>query len=138
MFPGPRILAGRCSPASPVSRTPRNFVPRASNFRALLCGAGLHFALPVLALDDLPDLDRPLLALDDRGEPLGSVALPGDAVYAFGSERTGLAAELRARATRTVAIPMRSGVSSLNLATAAAVLLYALERGTGQARRAST
>jgi len=100
--------------------------------------AGLHFALPVLTLDELPELGRPLVALDDRGEPLGSAALPVDAVYAFGSERSGLAADIRARAERTVAIPMRRGVSSLNLATAVAVLLYSLERGTGQPRRAPT
>jgi RNA methyltransferase, TrmH family len=106
--------------------------------------AGLHFALPVLTvphspdLDGPPDLDRSLIALDDAGEPLGTAPLPFDAVYAFGSERDGLAADLRARAARTVAIPMRRGVSSLNLATAVAVLLYALERGTGQAPRAPT
>ena len=94
--------------------------------------AGLHFALPVLSVTRPPDLDRPLLALDDQGEPLGSAALPGDAVYTFGSERDGLSPALLAAAERTVAIPMRNGVSSLNLATAAAVLLYALERSTGQ------
>ena len=95
--------------------------------------AGLHFALPVLTVSEPPDLDRPLLALDDRGEPLGAAPLPENAVYAFGSERDGLSPALRAAATRSVAIPMRKGVSSLNLATAVAVLLYALERSTGQA-----
>ena len=98
--------------------------------------AGLQFALPVLAMPSLPALDRPLIALDDRGEPLGAAALPREALYAFGSERDGLSGELRARACRTVAIPMRPGVSSLNLATAVAVLLYALapgpQAGTGQ------
>jgi TrmH family RNA methyltransferase len=100
--------------------------------------AGLHFALPVLALDDLGELDRPIVALDDQGEPLGTAPLPLDAVYAFGSERSGLGAEIRSRAARTVAIPMRSGVSSLNLATAVAVVLYALAGGTGQPRHAPT
>jgi RNA methyltransferase, TrmH family len=101
--------------------------------------AGLQFALPVLALDRLPTLDRPLLALDAAGEPLGASPLPPDAVYAFGSERDGLAADLRDRATRTLAIPMRPGVSSLNLATAVAVLLYTLRRDTlGQERHPGT
>lgn len=95
--------------------------------------AGLHFALPVLTVGEPADLDRPIIALDDKGEPLGAAPLPDNAVYAFGSERDGLTADLRARATRSVAIPMRKGVSSLNLATAVAVLLYALERSTGQA-----
>lgn len=100
--------------------------------------AGLHFALPVLTSSELPALDRPIVALNDQGEPLGSGALPHNAVYAFGSERDGLSPALLAKAERTVAIPMRKGVSSLNLATAAAVLLYALERGTGQPTRAPT
>ena len=100
--------------------------------------AGLHFALPVLSLSELADFDRPLVALDDAGEPLGTAGLSRDAVFAFGSERDGLSEELRGRAARTVAIPMRPGVSSLNLATAAAVLLYALARGTGQAGPAPT
>jgi TrmH family RNA methyltransferase len=104
--------------------------------------AGLHFALPVMGIERLPDLDRPLVALDDKGEPLGLAPLPPDAVYAFGSERDGLAAELRARAVRTMAIPMRPGVSSLNLATAVAVVLYALRlglvAGTGQRPPGST
>ncbi len=104
--------------------------------------AGLHVALPVLAIERLPELDRPLLALDDAGEPLGAAPLPPDAVYAFGSERDGLSAGLRDRALRTIAIPMRPGVSSLNLATAVAVVLYALRlglvAGTGQRPSGST
>ena len=104
---------------------------------AVLRGAaGLHFALPVLDLDALPSLGRPILVLDDRGERLASAALPADAVYVFGSERDGVAPALRAVAERTVAIPMRAGVSSLNLATAVAVVLYTLrpasKAGTGQ------
>ncbi|NIR35407.1 MAG: tRNA (cytidine(34)-2'-O)-methyltransferase, partial [Actinobacteria bacterium] len=43
-----------------------------------------------------------------------------------GSERHGLAADLLAAADRTAAIPMRPGVSSLNLATSVAVALYAV------------
>ncbi len=103
---------------------------------ALRGAAGLQFALPVLSLDAPPPLDRLLLALDDRGEPLEPASLPGDAIFVFGSERLGLAPELRARAARTLAIPMRPGVASLNLATAVAVVLYSLRlrpaSGTGQ------
>jgi TrmH family RNA methyltransferase len=89
---------------------------------ALRGSAGLHFALPVGRVDGPPG-DRPLAALDPEGQPLA--ALPADAVLAFGTERHGLSAALRARADVRVAIPMRPGVSSLNLATAAAVALYA-------------
>lgn len=88
-------------------------------------GAGLQFALPVGRVDELPDGARPLVAVDPEGAPLGTVAVPPGAVLAFGTERGGLAADLRDAADLTVAIPMRPGVSSLNLATAVAVLLYA-------------
>jgi len=89
---------------------------------ALRGSAGLHFALPVGRVE-APPAGRPLVAVDPGGEPLG--ALPADAVLAFGSERHGLGAELRERAGLRIGIPMRPGVSSLNLATAVAVVLYA-------------
>jgi TrmH family RNA methyltransferase len=81
----------------------------------------LHFALPVGRVD-APPADRPLAALDPAGAPLA--ALPADAVLAFGTERHGLSPALREQAALRIAIPMRPGVSSLNLATAAAVALY--------------
>ncbi|HTR88937.1 MAG TPA: RNA methyltransferase [Solirubrobacteraceae bacterium] len=89
--------------------------------------AGLHFALPVARLPEgLPrELDRPLVALDPDGEPLRPGVLPARALLAFGSERRGLSEQLLARARRRVAIPMRAGVSSLNLATSVAVVLFA-------------
>ena len=87
--------------------------------------AGLHFALPVARVDDLPPTPRPIVGLHVAGEPLGARPLPPGAVLAFGSEREGLGAVLLARADRVVTVPMRPGVSSLNLATATAVVLYA-------------
>lgn len=87
--------------------------------------AGLHFALPVVRRAGLPEGGRPLVALDPAGEPLTGCRLPPSAVLAFGTERDGLSEGLLARADRRVAIPMRAGVSSLNLATAVAVALYA-------------
>jgi TrmH family RNA methyltransferase len=90
---------------------------------AVLRGAaGLHFALPVLTCA-LEEVHGPLLALDADGDPLGTV--PDDAVLAVGSERVGLSRELRARADAVVCLPMREGVSSLNLATAVSAALYA-------------
>lgn len=98
---------------------------------ALRGGAGLQFALPVARVDSLPpgdpDLEhsRTLIAIDPTGEPLPSSRIPPRAILAFGSERKGLSPELLGRAQQRLAIPMREGVSSLNLATAVAVLLYA-------------
>jgi TrmH family RNA methyltransferase len=91
--------------------------------------AGLHFALPV-GHDDgfvaaLAVSDRPLLALDPYGELLDPAQLPANAVLAFGTERHGLSDELLARADARLRLPMRAGVSSLNLATAVAAVLFA-------------
>lgn len=89
-------------------------------------GAGLQFALPVAAVEEVPASDRPLVVVDPEGEPLGPGAgvLPPRALLVFGSERTGVTPGLRARADAAIAIPMRPGVSSLNLATSVAVILY--------------
>jgi RNA methyltransferase, TrmH family len=84
--------------------------------------AGLHWAVEVRRVTDLP---AAVIALDPAGEDLRTAVIPADAVLAFGSERHGLSAEVRARATRTLAIPLRPGVSSYNLATAVATTLYA-------------
>jgi RNA methyltransferase, TrmH family len=94
---------------------------------ALRGAAGLHFALPVLqasGLDALAGTSRPLLAIDPGGEPLAPAELPADALLAFGGERYGLSAEMLERADVRVAIPMRAGVSSLNLATSLAAVLF--------------
>ena len=93
---------------------------------ALRGSAGLHFALPVRRTRLGPDLGRPLLAMDPDGEPLLGASVPRRAVFAFGTERDGLSDDLLARADRRLALPMRPGVSSLNLATAVAGGLFAL------------
>jgi len=87
-------------------------------------GAGLHFATAVerVTVEELPP--GPLYALDPEGDDIRGVKLPDDAVLAFGSERSGLSAELRARADHLVALPMRPQVSSYNLATSVGMTLY--------------
>jgi TrmH family RNA methyltransferase len=95
---------------------------------ALRGSAGLHYALPVARLRErssLDALDRPLLAIDPDGEPLAPSRLPPRALLAFGTERYGLSDELAERAQARVSIPMRAGVSSLNLATSVAAVLFA-------------
>lgn len=84
--------------------------------------AGLHYAVDVRRVTAVPG---PLVAFDPEGEDLRSVRIPDGAVLAFGSERHGLSAAVRARAERVVAIPIRPGVSSYNLATSVAAALYA-------------
>ena len=103
---------------------------------ALVGSAGLHFALPVgritsPALDEWPEYlaARQLIAVDPEGCPLEPGSIPGMSVLAFGTERDGLSSGLLNAADRRVAIPMEPGVSSLNLATAVAVTLYAWRLG---------
>ena len=95
---------------------------------ALRGAAGLHFAVPVArltGLEQLRQIDRPLLAIDPDGEPLEPSELPARAVLAFGTERHGLSRELLESADARISIPMRAGVSSLNLATSVAAVLFA-------------
>ena len=100
--------------------------------------AGLHFATDVARLagsitDVAADvaLVGPVVGFDPAGEDLRGVTLPDRAVLAFGAERHGLSAAVRARADRLVAIPMRDRVSSYNLATSVAVGLYHWSLGAG-------
>jgi TrmH family RNA methyltransferase len=95
--------------------------------------AGLHYALPVVAaVEGAPRGEgRPLLALDPDGAEIDPTAIPPRAVLAFGTERHGLSEELLAVADGRIALPMRDGVSSLNLATAVAAVLYAIRLQSG-------
>jgi RNA methyltransferase, TrmH family len=87
--------------------------------------AGLHFALPVVHLSGPVISDRVLVAIDPGGDDLQPERLPARAILAFGAERHGLSDELLAAARVRTRIPMRPGVSSLNLATSVAAVLYA-------------
>ncbi|MEU1512525.1 TrmH family RNA methyltransferase [Streptomyces sp. NPDC005811] len=96
-------------------------------------GAGLHFATAVERLP-VPELPAgPLFALDPEGDDLRGVKLPDDALLAFGSERSGLSTELRARADHLLSLPMRPQVSSYNLATSVAMTLYHWSHGAQSA-----
>jgi RNA methyltransferase, TrmH family len=91
---------------------------------AVRAAAGLQFAVAVARSAELPATDRPMIAMDADGADGGTTGLPEDALLLVGTERGGLSAELRGRATAVLSLPMRPGVSSLNLATAVAVALY--------------
>lgn len=88
--------------------------------------AGLQFALPVVALPEgsaLPDLGRRAVALDPAGAPLAGAATE-PTTWVFGTERDGLDEQLRAACDAVSSLPMRAGVSSLNLAVSVGVVLY--------------
>jgi TrmH family RNA methyltransferase len=100
--------------------------------------AGLHFAIPVARLAAPPASDRPLVALDPAGAALDPAALPPRAILAFGTERHGLSDELLARADARLRIPMRDRVSSLNLATSVAAVLFAWRLSAPRPRASSS
>ena len=87
--------------------------------------AGLHFALPVVRITEPRTDDRQLIAIDPVGDPFDPGRMPSRAVLAFGTERHGIGDELLGRAAHRLSIPMRCGVSSLNLATSVAAVLFA-------------
>ena len=92
---------------------------------AIVSAAGLQYALPVVRVEGIPKSSRPVIAIDPQGERMPWRDVPAGAILAFGSERHGASEELLSVASRRLAIPMTPGVSSLNLATSAAVALYA-------------
>jgi len=96
---------------------------------AIIASAGLHYALNVVRAQALPASDRPLVVIDPQGEPLRPGSIPANAILAFGAERQGVTKDLIALADHCVSIPMCEGVSSLNLATAVAVVLYSWKLG---------
>jgi TrmH family RNA methyltransferase len=103
------LLTGNVDPWSPV---------------VLRSGTGLQYAVRVGRAELSAGTDRPVVAVDPEGEPLAPSALDPDSILVVGGERYGLSPAVRALAERTVALPMRPGVSSLNLATAVSAVLF--------------
>ncbi len=102
---------------------------------AVRTSAGLHFALPVRRYPSVGDaaveLGGPLVGVDPEGDDLRNVALPSTAVLCFGTERAGLSDDALSNCAARLRLPMRPGVSSLNLATSVAVVLYHLALANG-------
>jgi RNA methyltransferase, TrmH family len=98
---------------------------------------GSLFRLPV-AIVDAEELlaaaaaaQRPIVAATLDGEPLGSAAIPDDAVLAIGNERHGASGFLP-RWDRSVRIEQASATESLNAGVAGSILLYAMSLRRGQ------
>ncbi|MGO1538573.1 MAG: TrmH family RNA methyltransferase [Leucobacter sp.] len=78
--------------------------------------------------------DLAAFALRDDAEDLADYMhdLPARVALLFGSEGPGLSRKALASATRAVTIPMEHSVDSLNVATAAAVVLWAVRTADAQ------
>ena len=87
--------------------------------------AGLHWALPVAHVAAVPvDGQRPVVTFDPGGALFDPASLPADALLVFGGERYGVPDSVIKSATQVWRLPMRPGVSSLNLATSVSAVLY--------------
>jgi TrmH family RNA methyltransferase len=109
--------------------------------RALRSAMGAAFRFPTPRLDTAAALQAlksagcALVAADPQGPCLPSDAPLGDSVaILLGSEGRGLPRDLLAAAAARVRIPMAGGGESLNVAAAAAVLLYEARRQRGDLR----
>ncbi|QNN52849.1 TrmH family RNA methyltransferase [Nocardioides mesophilus] len=106
--------------------------------RAVKVAMGAVFALPWTRLPDwydaLPDLSAQgfttvAMTLTPDAEPLEQAVAGLDRVaLVLGGEGHGLSPRWQASADRRAIIPMRPGIDSLNVAAAAAVACYALQR----------
>lgn len=110
------------------------------NPKSVRASVGSHFHLPVAvgvpveqAVQGLKDAGVRILAADGAGEDdldteldRGTMSTP--TAWIFGNEAWGLPEETRALADAVVRVPIHGRAESLNLATAAAVCLYASAR----------
>lgn len=112
------------------------------NGKAVRASTGSVFHLPLArdrdaaaVLDACRAAGLALLAADSRGEldlhdPGAAAVLAGPTAWVFGGEAHGLPPELVAAADHRVRVPIHGRAESLNLATAAAVCLYASARAS--------
>ncbi len=105
-------------------------------WKALRGAMGSTFRLPIAVRQSFPDVVAAARAAGIRifatvpygGTSLPAVRLRGPAALLLGGEGPGLPAALVALADERVSIPMRAPVESLNVATAAAIILYEAAR----------
>ena len=105
-------------------------------WKALRAAMGSAFRLPVLRNEDAQatlaewqDQGLAIVATDPRdGDDLHRLDLTTPLVFVMGAEGTGLSDDILQAADLRVRIPMRARVESLNVAVAAALLVYEAAR----------
>ena len=110
------------------------------NEKVVRASAGSLFHVPIVRRGRIADIAT---SLRDRGCALYAAAADGESnvfearaarpvALFLGNEAHGLAPEVRASMDGSLRVPMRGGAESLNLAAAAAVMLFALARRGGK------
>ncbi len=106
------------------------------NPKAMRASAGAVFHVPSFAGAETDSLFKNLraarvriVAADRRSpSPISDSDLRGPLAILIGQEAAGLAPEIARRANMLVSIPIRSGMDSINAATAASIILYEAAR----------
>ncbi|MGH7604716.1 MAG: TrmH family RNA methyltransferase [Gemmatimonadaceae bacterium] len=80
----------------------------------------------LLSFLDLQGIE--LWAADSRGEPVDRTRAIRRLAIVVGNEGSGLNPEIRAKARRTISLPISSAVESLNVAVAAGIILFELRQ----------
>jgi RNA methyltransferase, TrmH family len=107
------------------------------NPKSVRASAGALFRLPVVAVgadevwEWLGSHRFTVLGADAAGVPIRAGIAGERSALVVGNEGAGLSAGARDRCDSLVAVPMRGGTESLNVAVAAGILLYELSRGLG-------
>ena len=123
-----------------VVLTERRSAPLSAAAVKASAGAAEHLRIArvvnlVRALEDLKQQNLWIIGLDERGATdYDQFDLTGDCAIVLGREGMGLHDLVRRTCDHLLRIPMAGGVSSLNVASAAAVVLYEASR---QRRRAA-
>jgi TrmH family RNA methyltransferase len=104
------------------------------NPKALRASMGALFRLPSVSSGTdafiawARGMEISLWAAASPGVPLGRGGRDGPIALVLGNEGAGVHPELAAVAARSVSVPLRGGVESLNVAVAAGILLYEVTR----------
>jgi len=104
------------------------------NAKVVRSGMGAHFRHPAFSstwaeLDTFRSrTETRVYAADAAGEAVSTGARERRVALVVGNEGAGLSADARARADRTIALPLNPDVESLNVAVATGILLYLLSR----------
>jgi TrmH family RNA methyltransferase len=123
------VTAIACSPGTAHPNHPRALRGSAGSLLRLPVATGVA---PSDLMAHLRNLEPRWLALEaHRGRDLYEAELAGTVVLALGAEGGGLSDEATAAATEVVRIPLAAPVESLNVATAAAVVLFERRRREG-------
>ena len=108
-------------------------------WKALRGAMGSAFRLPITRAEETASVSRlasahglrVIAAAPRGGTPVAEIDLTGPCLVWLGTEGTGLDRDAASTADETVSIPMRPRVESLNIAVAAALIVYEAARQRG-------